>query len=167
MYVNTQYIEKQIISNARSGRSNLPHAASLVRPTRPADEPQSFISALREKYAPGDTENADDGTSQIRFGTKIAQEMGFDKIRRKFAQVKELKSVILDGMRIHKARSPGEDAIGETCPNLTQVDVSRNLFTGLEPVMDICEDLPSLKTLRLKFVLSSWHFLQRAQLTVR
>ncbi|KAK0389570.1 hypothetical protein NLU13_3145 [Sarocladium strictum] len=132
-----------------SCRSNSPNAASLVRPTRPADEPQSFIAALREKYAPTTANDADDASTQIKFGSKVAQEMGFDKIRRKFAQVKELKSVILDGMRIHKAREPNEDPIGETCPSLTQLDLSRNLFTGLGPVMEICDELRFLKTLRL------------------
>jgi hypothetical protein len=107
---------------------------------------------LREKYLPEADDHAEDDATQIRFGSKVAQEMGFDKTRRQFAQVKVLKRMILEGMRIQHARSPDEDTISETCPNLTQVDLSRNMFTELGPVMDICEELPALRILRLKLV---------------
>lgn len=80
----------------------------------------------------------------------MAEEVGFAKIRRKFAQVTELKTMILDGMRIESARAAGEASVGETCPSLTQLDLSRNLFTDFEAVMDICEELPALRNLRLK-----------------
>jgi tubulin-specific chaperone E len=124
-----------------------------VRPTRPADEPQSFIKALHEKYASEALEEETKPQVQIVIsGTKVAQEMGFDKIRRKLAQVKELKIVILDGMRINTPTS-GEDAsIVETCPSIKQLDMSMNLFESLDTVETICGELPALRVLRLRYV---------------
>ena len=137
------------------GRSKIPTAASLVRPTRPAEQPQSFVSALREKYAPDEKSASEAAPAQIVFSGKVAQEMGFDKILRRLAQVKELKVVILDGMRIDTASSTIDGKIREICPSVTQLDLSRNLFTDLGPVVDVCAELPDLRTLRHKFV-SPW-----------
>ena len=83
---------------------------------------------------------------------KVAEEMGFDKIRRKQAQVKELKIVILDGMRISTATKPGEDTIAETSPNIMQLDLSRNLLESFGPALEICRNLPALRRLSLKLV---------------
>lgn len=76
--------------------------------------------------------------------------MGFDKIRRKLAQVKELKVVILDGMRIESARSADEATAGETCPSVKHLGMNRNLLAELESVMDICEELSELRILKMK-----------------
>jgi hypothetical protein len=134
----------------------------MVRPTRPAEKPQSFIAALNDKYAPDVQEDGSISSSgqqqqqqeqppqQIIISGKVAEEMGFDKIRRKLAQVKELKIVILDGMRIGTATNQGEATVAETCPKIVQLDLSRNLFEGLKPVVDICSDLPVLRRLSLK-----------------
>lgn len=135
-----------------TGRSSSPTAASLIRPSRPADQPQSFVAALKEKYAPDETAQDHGVSRQIVFSSKVAEEMGFDKIRRKLAQVKELKIVILDGMRIDRAHDEGDGRIGDICPSVTQLDISRNLFHDMDAVLQICSELPNLRTLRLKYV---------------
>ncbi len=119
-----------------------------MRPTRRSDEPQSFIGAVHEKYASGD----DAGSEAIVFGRKVAQEMGFDKIRRQQAQLGDLRVLILDNMRAASARADGERSVRETCPSTTQLDLSRNLFETLLPVVDLCRDLENLRKLRLKYV---------------
>ncbi|CAG9938170.1 unnamed protein product [Clonostachys rosea f. rosea IK726] len=131
--------------------SKSPHAASFVRPTRPAQEPQSFIAALQEKYGSEGTqrETRPADSKIIMFGTKAAQEMGFDKIRRKMAQLQELKMVLLDGMCIATAWAEGEPGIKETCPNITQLDLTRNLIESIDPVVEICRNLPKLRNLGL------------------
>lgn len=133
-----------------AGLSQSPTAASFVRPTRPADQPQSFIGALNEKYAGDGVQHPD---SQIVISGKVAQEMGFDKIWRKLGQAAELKVVILDGLRMASATLPGEATIRETCPKIVQLDMSRNLFQTLEPVVRICGELPVLRTLAIKLAL--------------
>ncbi|KAH7328929.1 hypothetical protein B0I35DRAFT_31013 [Stachybotrys elegans] len=130
--------------------SNAPTAASFVRPTRPADKPQSFIKALHEKYASEPLEEETKPQARIIIsGTKVAEEMGFDKIRRKLAQVKELKIVLLDGLRIDTPTSGEDAAIADTCPSIKQLDMSRNLLESLDTVEAICRELPALKILRL------------------
>lgn len=83
-------------------------------------------------------------------GTKPAEEVGFDKIRRQLARVQDLKIVILDGLCVASARDEGEPEIGETCPNITQLDMSRNLLETMGPVMEVCGSLPKLRSVSLK-----------------
>jgi hypothetical protein len=127
--------------------SKLPTAASFVRPTRPADKPQSFIGALREKYAsePGTTPS-----QQIVISGKVAEEMGFDKIRQQQSRVHDLRIVIVDGLRVSSATEDGEPPVGETCPSIRQLDLSRNLLEYLDPVVDVCAELPALQTLAIR-----------------
>jgi tubulin-specific chaperone E len=152
-------------SHAHSaGKSKSPTAASFVRPSRPSDAPQTFVSALQLKYA---SEAAtDDGArpaeKQIIISGKLAQEVGFDKIRKKQAQLSELKIVILDNALIAYASESGHTNEGhdgirpirETCPKVTELDLSRNLFTHLSTVVDMCAELEHLGILRLKCVIN-------------
>ncbi|TWU77106.1 hypothetical protein ED733_008200 [Metarhizium rileyi] len=126
-------------------------AASFVRPTRPKDDSQDFLSALREKYLsdPEQGRNGKSGAQVVISGRKVAEEVGFDKIWEKLAQVKDLKIVILDGMRIAVARQDGGDSIAETCPSISHVDLSRNLLETIGPVVDICAELKALRRLSI------------------
>lgn len=144
-------------SNTLSGKSKSATAASFIRPTRPADAPQTFLSALQLKYAsdgPSDNGPVLPG-KQIVVGGKVAEEVGFDKIRRKQAQLSELKIVILDGSCIVSGSPPTTDqdqTIRQTCPKVVELDLSRNLFTDFGTVVDICSELDSLHSLRVKYV---------------
>jgi DNA-directed RNA polymerase subunit H (RpoH/RPB5) len=128
-------------------------AASFIRPTRRPDNPQSFLSALREKYAPNaDGENANHPDRQIvTFGTKVAQEMGFDKLRRQLAKLEDLKIVILDSMKIAGILEE-EGKIRQTCPRIMQLDLSRNLLEKAGDVVNICRELGALTKLSLTYV---------------
>ncbi|KAK8083473.1 hypothetical protein PG996_002254 [Apiospora saccharicola] len=124
-------------------KSKSPTAASFVRPTRTAEPPRSFVTALKEKY----TAEIATGGIEIRFSGKLAEEVGFEKIRRKQADLAELKHAILDSTRV--ARGSDEQRIGETCPKVINLELSRNLFTHLGTVVGICSELPGLRNLRL------------------
>ncbi|KAI1265927.1 Thioesterase/thiol ester dehydrase-isomerase [Xylariaceae sp. FL1019] len=119
-------------------------AASFVRPTRPAEAPQSFIAALQDKYT-AELLN----TNAIQFSGKVAEEVGFEKIRKKQAQLSELRYAVLDGTRIATVYEKGDPSVSETCPKVIELDLSRNLFTRLGTVAKICAELPSLRNLRL------------------
>ncbi|KAL4932139.1 putative tubulin-specific chaperone [Aspergillus undulatus] len=147
-----------------------PTAGSFVRPSRPADKPRSFLEALREKYA-NDQARADAGKGKekpIKFKSKIAEEVGFDKIRRQLAELEELKIVLLDGLRVtgvlphlnsHSQElesSTGREEIEKaraeierTCPKIVELDLSVNVLTRWRDVADICEPLKRLRLLRL------------------
>lgn len=139
------------------GLSRSSTAASFVRPTRPADKPLSFVGALNAKYA-AEALGADDGraVSQIVISGKVAQEIGFDKIRGQLARVKELKIVILDGMRVASSVGDDEGSIRETCPKIMQLDLSRNLLESLAPVIEVCRELEALRRLSIKCVLEPY-----------
>lgn len=122
-----------------------------MRPTRPADSPQSFLSALKSKYVEAAGKGPDGGAvNQIVISGKVAEEMGFDKIRQQIAQLEELKIVLLDGLRVSEVADTSGDTIAETCPKITHLDISRNLFATLQPIVDICKQLPALKKLAIK-----------------
>lgn len=134
-----------------------------MRPTRPVEEPLDFLSALSEKYASEVTREQVPIASekQIVISGKVAEEVGFDKIRRKLAQLGELKIVILDGMRVASAYAPTSSPepgvqrddrrkIKNVCPRVTELDLSRNLFNRFRTVVEICAELSELNSLRIK-----------------
>ncbi|KAK4156918.1 HotDog domain-containing protein [Chaetomidium leptoderma] len=126
-------------------------AASFVRPTRAVDAPQTFLSALNLKYAsdPGQDKKP---RRQVFFSGKLAEEVGFEKIRRQQAQLHELQFVILDDVQVAVASLPDEDSkesIGEVCPKVRELDLSRNLFERFGPVVEICAELKLLRSLKV------------------
>lgn len=140
--------------NSHSGLSKSPTAASFVRPTRPAEKPRTFLQAVQEKYA-GEVTADQKPVSlgpQVVISGKVAEEIGFDKIRKQQAQLNELKIVIVDGMRIDKASAADgqEKPIREVCPKVTELALSRNLFIDFGPIVEICSHLSELRGLRLK-----------------
>lgn len=91
----------------------------------------------------------------------MAEEVGFDKIRRRLAQVHDLRIVILDGMRVASAAALPTDQAGEApksikevSPIITELDLSRNLFTRFATVVEVCGQLALLRSLKLKYVFS-------------
>ncbi|KAL2131155.1 hypothetical protein VTI74DRAFT_5466 [Chaetomium olivicolor] len=135
-----------------SCKSKSSTAASFVRPTRQPDAPQTFLSALHLKYASapaGDQKPP----RQIVFSGKVAEEVGFEKVRRKQAQLDELQFVILDGAQVTSAGQPNGTTdgqrIGQVCPKVRELDLSRNLFERFGPVLEICAELKHLKNLRV------------------
>ncbi|KAL5611542.1 hypothetical protein BROUX41_000871 [Berkeleyomyces rouxiae] len=126
-------------------------AGSFVRPSRPTKPAQSFISALLDKY----TSEVDRETQtiraakQIRIGSKMAEEVGFDKIRRQLAKVEELKIVIVDSYRVAFAVGDGEKSVKTTVPSIQELDLGRNMIETIDVVVDICKDLTHLKSLRI------------------
>jgi hypothetical protein len=137
------------------------------------------VEALKAKYASEGFEDPDvqvvfeiqsnkrdplaDQNRPIRISGKEVEEVGFDKIRKQLANLKELKIVILDGLCMSRpvARVTGrreEDGpdvwptdltdIKGACPKAIELDLSRNLFEEWREVAAICEQLDKLKSLR-------------------
>ncbi|KAL1857236.1 hypothetical protein Plec18167_004713 [Paecilomyces lecythidis] len=151
-------------------KSNHPTAGSFVRPSRPTAKPRGFLEAVHEKYASEFEEElakskqkevagaAVPPPTQIRFNGKVVEEVGFDKIRKKLAELQELRIIILDGLRISGllatdvASEQREEAIKEiekTCPRIVELDLSRNLLRRWIDVRDICKPLKKIKLLKL------------------
>ena len=111
---------------------------------------------MRTKYAAIETgDNAAAAQNTIRISGKEAEEVGFEKIARQQAQLHNLRIVVLDDLLVRaydntETTSDGLDHIQETCPNITDLDLGRNLFETLSEISDICDRLPKLKFLRLE-----------------
>lgn len=96
----------------------------------------------------------------IEISGKVVEEVGFDKIRKQLAELQELRIVLLDGLRVVGVLATYSQAqvfhseevqkIGETCPKITELDLSRSLLSRWRDVWDICNQLKYLKKLKLK-----------------
>lgn len=96
------------------------------------------------------------------FNGKVAEEVGFDKIRKQLAELQELSIVLLDGLQVggvlaaevgEEQRSAACAEIEQVCPKITELDLSRNLLVRWGEVADICARLKRLSVLKLRFVL--------------
>ena len=141
------------------GQRPSPKAASFVRPTRPANRRLSFLEAVHHKYAA----NSQDSPTAVKFGTKVAEQVGFDKIRAQQAALQELQVVLIDGlcvggvkaepfegtMHAHLFTHDSHEIVG-ICPKVTELDLSRNLLETWTDVCGICKQLPALRRLVLE-----------------
>jgi len=138
------------------GRSSHPTAGSFLRPSAAWDQPRTFLEALKTKYAAIQAGENASGQVVIRISGKEAEKVGFEKIARQQAQLQNLRIVVLDDLLVKaydKRNTTLEDnleKISETCPNITDLDLGRNLFETLSEISDICNRLPQLKFLRLE-----------------
>lgn len=74
--------------------------------------------------------------------------VGFSKVNRKQSKFDELKIVWLREQCVSHAGEPGE--LEELCPNLEELDLSRNLINSWKMVADICSQLCSLMRLNVR-----------------
>ncbi|KAH1852298.1 hypothetical protein KXX54_006352 [Aspergillus fumigatus] len=147
-------------------RRKHPTAGSFVRPSRRTDRPRGFLEAVRHKYASEFQEELARQQSGevsaareiIKFSSKVVEEVGFDKIRKKLAELQELKIVLLDrlciaGVLPHRASlhelAEACKEIEQTCPKIVDLDLSYNLLESWVDIANICQQLKRLKTLKL------------------
>jgi hypothetical protein len=70
--------------------------------------------------------------------------------------LQNLRIVVLDDLLVeayddqNTTLDDNLDQILEICPNITDLDLGRNLFETLYEISDICDRLPKLKFLRLE-----------------
>ncbi|KAK6006508.1 hypothetical protein QM012_006918 [Aureobasidium pullulans] len=136
-------------------RTSHPTAGSFLRPSAAWDQPRTFLEALRTKYAAIETGENATNQNVIKISGKEAEEVGFEKIARQQAQLQNLRIVVLDELLVKaydESNTSSEDSLDhviKTCPNITDLDLGRNLFETLSEISAICDRLPKLKFLRL------------------
>ncbi|KAK9313967.1 hypothetical protein V1522DRAFT_405891 [Lipomyces starkeyi] len=123
--------------------TSVPNSATFVKAGRKFDEKQSFLEALKERYAPDEVDELE--KIDIMFGNKVAERVGFDKIRKLQAQLDKLSLVALDRQCI----AYPSDGLCSFCPSIQELDLSCNLFDDLVDVAKITVQLPRLRLLRL------------------
>ena len=93
----------------------------------------------------------------IEFGSKVAEEVGFDKIRTEQSKLSQIRVAILDGQCIEGTQHLEEEEkqaylyqLALTFKSVTELDISRNLLEHFEDACDALAALPNLRQLRLK-----------------
>ncbi|KAK9462227.1 uncharacterized protein V1516DRAFT_674080 [Lipomyces oligophaga] len=129
----------------------IPNSGSFIKSGRKFDSKNNFSDVLHEKYAP---EKLDvDEETDIKFGNKIAERVGFDKFRRMQAQLDKLRIVALND----RCLAYSSDNLSEICPAIVDLDLSDNVFDSISEIAKIVVQLPNLRILRLnKNRLCSW-----------
>lgn len=157
-----------LLMRAELGRSKNSTAASFVRPSRKHEAPLGFLEALRKKYIIGDSAIDVSHGVDIYFNGKLAEEVGFDKVHKRFAVLHDLKIVALDNLCVKGIDpSPAKESedtdgfrvrtrkIRETSPNITQLGLSRNVIESVRDVFALCSVLPQLESLDLRYAIRS------------
>ncbi|RKP06340.1 hypothetical protein THASP1DRAFT_31841 [Thamnocephalis sphaerospora] len=123
-----------------------PNSGSFVRSSK-LMPPRSFLQALRARYtdfgiAKHDLQLSLGGDSKV-----VVETVGWDKLNREQSQLDRLRVAGLIRQGILFADAPGE--IAETAPAIVDLDLSENLFTSWEVIVDICRELKHLEQLEL------------------
>ncbi|CAG8476019.1 13404_t:CDS:10 [Ambispora leptoticha] len=142
---------------------SVPNSGSFIRFSSKVNTGRSFLSALTERYI-GDNDDAPNKTAinetpydaqkdleSIYWAgnTRIEVEaLGWEKIRRKQRHLDRLTEVGLSFEQISNAGAPGE--IETVCPNIVDLNLSKNLLSDWNTVAQICAQLKKLEVLRLK-----------------
>lgn len=87
----------------------------------------------------------------VYFSGKRAEEIGFQKFHRRQAKLQGIRVLVLDHLQIQHRVYPSadEDAISELCADITDLDLSGNLFETFDEILRLCKLLPKLKVLTL------------------
>ena len=138
------------------------------------------MKALRHKYASESSNDTLKSESErkrgnirkptdqpIKISGKEVEEVGFEKIKNRLAELDELRIVLLDGLCVRrllnervrdtqglsaaeiKARYSSSTDVKSVSPRIVELDLSRNLFEDWREVAAICSQLEHLRSLRL------------------
>ena len=82
---------------------------------------------------------------------KQAEEIGFEKFHQRQAKLQGIHVLVLDHMGIQHQSLGQEDreSITEICADITDLDLSCNLFETFHEIVDLCSNFPKLKVLTL------------------
>lgn len=132
-------------------KTDIEGAGSFLKSTNKkiVKERYDFIESLIRQYA--NEENETILSKSIVFGTKIAESYGFHKLNSIQSDFKNLPSISLERKNIYKSFNNIENSksILANLVNVTNLDLSFNLFNDLNEVWGIIDHLPNLESLNL------------------
>lgn len=109
---------------------------------------------MRSKYGSENISNDRINQDFITISGKQVDEVGFDVIAQKLSAWSDLEIVSLNGLRIssHQPKPVVRFHSRMLPTNLRwqELDLSNNLFESWDEILDICEALKELKTLKVK-----------------
>lgn len=126
-------------------------SGSFIRPGK-AKFGISCSQAIKMRYGLVDDELAGidrDEVSSLRkeINAPFLELVGFSKVNKKQSKFDQLKIIWLREQCVSSAGEPGE--LEKLCPNLEELDISRNLINSWKIVADICCQLHSLARLNV------------------
>ena len=95
----------------------------------------------------------EDEAEIVYISGKQAEEIGFEKFSRRQAKLQGIRVLVLDRMRIQHRFPDGHNDRGreirELCAEITDLDLSGNLFESFGEIAGLCRLLPKLRVLTL------------------
>jgi hypothetical protein len=127
------------IGNKQYFQTLIPDQGSFISSNKQLNFGQSFEQALKQKYL---SKITDKNIENSMINRKI-ESVGFEKVEEKLSNLKGLTIVGLASMKI---------SIPTRCNyEITDIDLSRNLFNSIKQVWEICQQMNSLSILRLSY----------------
>uniref|UniRef100_A0A8D0HNV8 Tubulin-specific chaperone E n=1 Tax=Sphenodon punctatus TaxID=8508 RepID=A0A8D0HNV8_SPHPU len=124
-----------------------PTGGSFIRPSK-ANFGIDFLTALKTHYGLNDEQDAEcKKEGSLVIGRKTVELVGFDSIKEKQKQLNKLIDISVRECAVSHA-GPKEE-IKRTCPNIMQMDLSKNLLSSWEKVIDIAYQTENLEILNL------------------
>ncbi|XP_066452109.1 tubulin-specific chaperone E isoform X2 [Eleutherodactylus coqui] len=118
-----------------------PTGGSFIRPKK-ANFGVSFLTAVTKRYGPGC-----DWNEAMVIGKKTVELVGFESVQEKQSQLNALLDISIRECMVGDVGQKGE--LKTNCPNISTLNLSKNLLSSWENVADIALQLEKLKTLDL------------------
>ncbi|XP_037366286.1 tubulin-specific chaperone E isoform X2 [Talpa occidentalis] len=123
-----------------------PTGGSFIRPNK-VNFGVDFLTAIKNRYVLED-EPEENGNKQIAtIGKKPVETVGFDSVIKYQSQLSKLREISLRNCAVNCAGDRG--GIAKACPNIRELNLSKNLLSSWDEVIHIADQLKHLETLNL------------------
>ncbi|XP_069427681.1 tubulin-specific chaperone E isoform X2 [Ovis canadensis] len=123
-----------------------PTAGSFIRPNK-VNFGVDFLTAIKNRYVLEDEPKEEQTEQIVIIGNKPVETIGFDSVIKQQSQLSKLQDVSLRNCAVNGAGDQG--GIAKACPNIRSIDLSKNLLSSWEEVIDIANQLKHLEVLNL------------------
>uniref|UniRef100_A0A8C4KU01 Tubulin-specific chaperone E n=1 Tax=Equus asinus TaxID=9793 RepID=A0A8C4KU01_EQUAS len=123
-----------------------PTGGSFIRPNK-VNFGVDFLTALKNRYVLEDGPEEDGKEQIVTIGNRTVQTVGFDSVIKRQSQLNKLEDISLRNCAVNGAGDKG--GIATACPHIRKVDLSRNLLSSWDDVIDIADQLKDLEVLNL------------------
>lgn len=123
-----------------------PTGGSFIRPNK-VNFGVDFLTAVKNRYGLEDGPEEDGKSHTITIGKKPVETVGFDSVKKLQSQLSKLQEISLENCGVNCAGDKGE--IAKTCPNISELNLSKNLLASWDEVVRIADQLECLESLNL------------------
>ncbi|XP_050172583.1 tubulin-specific chaperone E isoform X2 [Myiozetetes cayanensis] len=128
-------------------RCRYPKGGSFIRPNK-ANFGVDFLTAVKDRYGLNDKQDIQYGTENtVVFGTKTVEFVGMDSVAEQQRQLNKLVDISVRECAVSHAGQTEE--ISRTCANMRHINLSKNLLSSWETVIDIASQVQNLETLNV------------------